>query len=272
MSKTALILAAHGSRHDPSVNQMVRTYAARVAMVGPFDEVAAAFHQGAPTFSAVFDELAADRVIVVPLMTSEGYYCRVVLPRELGGNRPFTKASVTITAPVGAHPAMVELVADRLRAGLRAHRLCADDTTLALIGHGTPRHPSSRRATESLAKSLRARALCREVLCAFLDDEPRIDSLPRRAATMNMVAVPFLIADGPHAARDIPMALGLADENADPFPVSGSSGGRFIVVDSAIGADPRIVEIIFDLATNALGSRENKSEWAGLCGLTGPPS
>jgi sirohydrochlorin cobaltochelatase len=92
MNTTALILAAHGSRHEPSVNDQVRTLAGVVAARGSFDEVAVAFHQGRPPFDSVLDELTAQEIVVVPLMTSEGYYSDVVLPRELAKNRRFAAA------------------------------------------------------------------------------------------------------------------------------------------------------------------------------------
>ena len=72
MSGRALVLAAHGSRRDPAANALVRRLAESLRGRRLFDEVAVAFHQGEPGFDAVLDELAADEVTVVPLLTSAG--------------------------------------------------------------------------------------------------------------------------------------------------------------------------------------------------------
>lgn len=65
MSRTALILAAHGSRVDPTIDAQITGYAARIARLGLFDHVAKAFHHGEPTFATVLDQLDADEVTVV---------------------------------------------------------------------------------------------------------------------------------------------------------------------------------------------------------------
>jgi len=69
MPARALVLAAHGSRRDPAANALVRRLAEAVRARRLFDEVAVAFHQGEPRFETVLDELTADEVSVVPLLT-----------------------------------------------------------------------------------------------------------------------------------------------------------------------------------------------------------
>ena len=84
MSGSALVLAAHGSRRDPAANALVRRLAQAVRERRLFDEVAVAFHQGEPGFDTVLDELEAEAVTVVPVMTSAGHYADVVLPGGAG--------------------------------------------------------------------------------------------------------------------------------------------------------------------------------------------
>jgi sirohydrochlorin ferrochelatase len=81
VSGRALVLAAHGSRRDPAANALVRRLAESIRGRRVFDEVAAAFHQGEPGFDAVLDELSAEEVTVVPLLTSAGHYNDVVQPQ-----------------------------------------------------------------------------------------------------------------------------------------------------------------------------------------------
>lgn len=252
MIDTALILAAHGSRHAAHVNRMLREYAARLAGMGRFDRVEAAFHHGRPGFAEVLDLLRPAIGVVVPVMTSAGYYSGVVLPRELARNRCFARSQVTITDPVGAHPGMGQLIESRLSAYLGTTHIAASDLALVLIGHGTPRHPESRTLTEHLADALRRRAVCGEVLCAFIDDEPGMDTIPVRTTFKNLFVVPFLIAEGPHAGSDIPAALGLAGMPDKRLPAWGVVENRKVYVDSAVGTDPRIVDFILDLGCRGL--------------------
>ena len=114
--RTAVVLAAHGSRHDPAANARVERQAAALAKSGAADGVVAAFHQGSPGFAEVLDELAAERVLVVPFFTSEGYYTEDVLPRSLRRNRRYPDLRIRQTRPIGVHHGIVEIAARRAAA------------------------------------------------------------------------------------------------------------------------------------------------------------
>ncbi len=248
MNRSALILAAHGSRVEPAVNALVREYANRLASLALFDEVTAAFHQGEPAFATVLDELTADEVTVVPLMIADGYFSEIVLPRELKKNARYADSCVRQTQPVGTHPGIVPLVAGRVRQRLRENNLEPDSTSLAVVGHGTERHARSRVATIELTDALGGLELCREVLPAFLDEDPGVDTIRNRATQQNIIVVPFLIACGPHATKDIPAGLSLEiPQNASP-PFAGRVDDRFIVCDAPIGTDPGFTKILEELA------------------------
>ena len=105
-----------------------------------FDEVAVAFHQGEPGFDTVLDELSADEVTVVPLLTSAGHYADVVLPEALARNRRFAELRLRQTPPVGTHSGIAPLVARRVTELLRdnGHR-----SALGLARHRGARHSSA---------------------------------------------------------------------------------------------------------------------------------
>lgn len=260
MSRTGLVLAAHGSNAEASACALVRDYATRLAARGLFDVVSAAFHLGKPTFAEVLDDLGADDVTVVPLMTSAGYFSEEVLPRELAKNKSYRRLRVRRTQPVGTHPRMISLVASRVRARLREHVLDPHLTTLALVGHGIEHHEGSRTATLELAKSLRRLDVCREVLTAFLDDDPYVESILDRAEQPGVVVLPFLVGGGLHATRDVPIRLGLHPSHGVP-PLSGWVGKRFVVCDAAVGTDPGVIEIIEKLALSSADVRSRP--WPG---------
>jgi len=251
MSGSALILAAHGSRVDPTISEQLRDYADRIVRLNLFDEVVAAFHRGEPTFAGVLDQTEADSVIVVPVMASDGYYCDLVLPQELPKNRRFAQVRLRQTPPVGAHPSMICLVERRIRQLTREYDLEPDGVCVAVVGHGTPRHPRSRSTTVRLAEAFQGLELCREVLYAFLDEAPSVESIVDRATTDAVIVIPFLISGGAHATVDIPSRLGLQTPPGATPPFHGRVGGRLVVCDAAVGTHPEIVDMIVDLAISA---------------------
>ena len=253
MNGGALILAAHGSRVDPAVNGLVDGYVDRLTALNGFKEVLAAYHHGEPSFATVLDELEAESVTVIPLMTSRGYFSDVVLPRELARNRRFRTMDVMQTEPVGTHPKIVPLVWHRVRAQMKEHGFEPAKTSVVLIGHGTARYSQSAEATFHLADELAFRYPGSEVVVGFLDEQPSVEAAMEQVSRDRVVVEPFLIANGPHASRDIPARLGLGALNGHRLPFVGRVGKRVVVCDSAVGTDPGIVEIIIDLATESSG-------------------
>jgi uroporphyrin-III C-methyltransferase len=241
----ALVLAAHGSRRDPSANALVRRLAESLRGRRLFDEVAVAFHQGEPRFDTVLDELAADEVTVVPFFTSAGHYSEVVLPEALRRNRRFGDVRLRQTPPVGTHAGVAPLVARRVTEVLRERHVERETVALVLVGHGTQRHPQSRTATQQLADLLRRRRVAGQVAAAFIDDQPPLDEVVAGLTRPTVLVVPFLIGGGAHTLDDIPRLAGI--------PAGASSGavtaaGRRVLIDSAVGTYPGLEEIVVDLA------------------------
>jgi uroporphyrin-III C-methyltransferase len=244
VSGRALVLAAHGSRRDPAANALVRRLAEAIRGRRLFDEVAAAFHQGEPGFDAVLDELDADEVTVVPLLTSAGHYSEVVLPQALARNQRFAAVRLRQTPAVGTHAGVAPLVARRVTELLRERHLDREDVGLVLVGHGTRRHPQSRAATEQLADTLRRRRVAGDVAAAFLDDDPPLDRVAASFRRPTMLVVPFLIGGGTHALEDLPRLAGLSGSDGQ----EGRVGERRVLIDGAVGGYPGLEEIILDLA------------------------
>jgi uroporphyrin-III C-methyltransferase len=115
--------------------------------------------------------------------------------------------------------------------------------SLALVGHGTRRHPESRDTTLKLAETLRRRRVAGEVLAAFIDDDPPLDALLETAALPHLIVVPFLVGGGTHVSEDIPRLLGLQQSGVGSQESRGA-----VIVDEAIGTYPGLVDIIIDLA------------------------
>jgi uroporphyrin-III C-methyltransferase len=235
----ALVLAAHGSRRDPTANALVRRHAEEIRRRRLFDEVAVAFHQGEPGFETVLDELTAEEVTVVPFMTSAGYYSDTVLPGALARNRRYPEIRVRQTPPLGTHSGIAALVARRVTELLRNERLTRDEVSLVLVGHGTPKHPESRGATLHLAETLELRRVAGQILAGFIDDAPPVEQVLDQARLSVVLVIPFLIGGGTHAVVDLPQTVGVSSRSDGP--------GR-VLLDQAVGNYPGLVELVIDLA------------------------
>ena len=271
VSARALVLAAHGSRRDPAANALVRRLAEAVRARRLFDEVAVAFHQGEPGFETVLDEVTADEVTVVPFLTSAGHYTQVVLPEALSRNRRYSELRLRQTPSVGSHSGIAPLVARRVTEIMRERGIERGSASLALVGHGTKRHPESRSATLELVETLRRRRVAGEVLAAFIDDDPPLDALLQTAALPHLIVVPFLIGGGTHVSEDIPWLLGLGDRQlatGDRHLANGDSRPS-VTVDDAIGTYPGMVDIIVDLARRYVPPPAPRSRPRLVCPVAG---
>ena len=80
----SVALAAHGSLAYPNANRSLFELADQVANSGLFSQVTPAFLNGQPQASEVFGLLPDGDVVVVPVMTSDGYYTKNVLTGQIG--------------------------------------------------------------------------------------------------------------------------------------------------------------------------------------------
>jgi len=110
--------------------------------------------------------------------------------------------------------------------------------------------------------------LCREVLYAFLEKAPSVESIVDRATADAVIVIPFLISGGPHAAVDIPSRLGLQTPPGATPPFHGRVGDRLVVCDAAVGTHPEIIDMIVDLAISAPPIR-TRSASDGPCTVRG---
>jgi uroporphyrin-III C-methyltransferase len=205
--RTAVVLAAHGSWNDPTVTTSIDALAARLAARGIADRVVTAFHAGAPGFTQVLDLIDADRIAVVPLFTSDGYFNRVVLPQELRRNVTAAQKRWRLTAPVGTHPDWIAHLSASVTARAHAHGITMHGAEVVVVGHGTTREPASQTSTALLADGI-ATQLGVRATPFYLDAEPSLESAWAATSGAHLFVVPFLFGGG-HLRDDIPARLGV---------------------------------------------------------------
>ncbi|HMR32080.1 MAG TPA: CbiX/SirB N-terminal domain-containing protein [Geminicoccaceae bacterium] len=169
---------------------------------------------------------APDPVTVVPLLMSDGVIHQALRHRlrEIAPDRRWH-----LTSPVGDSPGLGRLV--RARAGAWCHRLGwpHGDTSLLLIGHGTPRHVASASHAAAVAETLQGCGFA-AVGYALLEESP----LPAEAIAVmpggHVVAVGLFLDNGPHGDKDVREAL--------------AGVARDVAYAGAIGADRALVRLI----------------------------
>ena len=196
-----LILCAHGTRGVAGVVGQHARDLARTPGVGPV-EVGSLY--GTPRLEAILDRLYDAPARLVPFMMAEGYTYDRLRERV---DAHSSGAGVTITRPVGVHPDLSDLIADRAQVVCQDAGWHPTRTALMLVGHGTPRHAASRRSAQAHARRIAARHVFSQVATAFIDDTPSVAEAARRLRAPACVAVGFLTDAGNHGADDVPDLL-----------------------------------------------------------------
>ncbi len=263
MTRTALVLAGHGSHLSPETAAIVWQQVDQLRALNVADEFAAAFWKEQPAFHQVIDTLAADDMTVVPLFTAQGYFTQTVIPAEMGLTGALTRRDgrlIRYTPTLSQHPYLARVVRQRIIDAIEQNGIDPADVTIAVIGHGTKRHPDSRQAT--IAQAEQARDLAAESFAVFLDDSPAIADIYALATKPVIIAVPFFLALGSHTTVDVPAALGVPDGAA-----TATINGRQVIYTPPVGVDADLSSAILEIIRDAgapLREASTAPEWAGF--------
>jgi len=249
----ALILGAHGSMAAPDSNQPLHDLAAAIAIKDIFATVTPAFLNGLPEMADFIRLLPApsevQNVVVVPAMTSVGYYLQSVIPKRLAENPQHDQYNLFISPVVGMHQKIAGLIVGRVEKMLADQQLDPGDTTIVLIGHGTRRNANSSKSTYDLLQQLKDLRPGLKYDIAFLDQDPEADAVAKAITTRHKLIVPFLISRGPHTTVDIPEAFGLPSGPDVKFPnAMTTDDGNVCICDLPMGMYPEIADLCIELA------------------------
>jgi len=280
LSDAALVLVGHGSTLNAESSAPTYQHADELRRRKIFAQVVECFWKLEPSICAVLRGVFAPRVFIVPLFISEGYFTGEVIPRELGlrtnDQTDFSRAQqrggqrLFYCGPVGTHDSMTNVLLARAHDIVEKYPHCPSpgpgEIALFVAGHGTGNNENSRKAIERQVELIGGRSLYAEVHALFMEEEPRIGDCYRLAQAKNIVVVPFFISDGLHSYEQIPVMLGEAEEVVQSRFKSGQPtwrnpterNGKFVWYTSSVGNEPRIADVILELAREAqrTGGRE----------------
>jgi sirohydrochlorin cobaltochelatase len=233
----AVILAAHGAGDGSRANALVRRLARRVSARARLP-VVVAFKLGRPGYADALAGTDARRVVVIPVMTSNGHFARWVVPRR------FAEGRCLVCAPVGTSAAVIAALAARTARTVAREALEPAATTVVVVGHGTRRCGTSGDAARALARAIGDRVPGIGLRAAFLDQEPRLETVAPTINTPSVVVVPFLLGGGRHASTDITERLGLEDRPGSESVRAHEQGGRRYVLEPPLLEAPALLEAI----------------------------
>ena len=254
----ALLIVAHGSPGSRGGRTSTRKLARAIDKLGLFDEVAAGFLSEEPFADEVLKKFDAREIYVVPNMTANGYITTHKLPRALGLTGHVTERigpqghkRVILTDPVGTHPLVSRIMANRVKLVISALGLDEAETSLVVVGHGSSKSRASFSRTETVANELGAFGLDISTVTAYLEETPFVKDWRDLTDAETLIFAPFLISDGFHGSQDIPQAIGF-DPGDDAFQDALDNGrinetvqdGRRIIYIPPLGDEADMAEVI----------------------------
>ncbi|MFI2361644.1 sirohydrochlorin chelatase [Promicromonospora sp. NPDC019610] len=180
-------------------------------------------------------------VVVVPLLLSTGYHVRHDIAQAVAAVNAAGAGTAVAADPLGPHPLLVDILADRYAAAEAAHGPFRPDDVVVLAAAGSS-VAAAATAVEEVTSAL-AQRLGRPVTPSYgAGAEPRVPDavaaaraagLPGATAPARVIVVSYLLAPGYFLDRVLEAG---ADVVTDP--VAGPAGAE--------KPDPRLVQVVLD--------------------------
>ncbi len=244
----ALLLFGHGTS-DGGGSAIADALAAEIRIAGVFGAVATAFALQPPSPAEALARLEQRRVVVVPLLATEGGVATMVLPRLLG--EADDTARLTVLPPIGLDAEVQGIAADIADRAIAEAGLDPADVAVLVAGHGSTRRNASERATGALVASLEALGRYGEVGAVYLEQPPLASDWRSVTGRRDVVVVPLFVSGGRHEESDLP---DLVRSKSTPVDGTPMADGRRLWLTPAIGRHPAMAGLILRRATAALGS------------------
>ncbi|WP_129782712.1 sirohydrochlorin chelatase [Promicromonospora panici] len=187
--------------------------------------------------------------VVVPLLLSTGYHVRHDIAQAVGTVNAAGEGVAVAAEPLGPHPLLVDILADRYAAAEAAHGPFRSDDAVVLAAAGSS-VAAAAIAVEEVTSAL-AQRLGRPVTPSYgAGAEPRVPAAvaAARAAAgtavsgaARVIVVSYLLAPGYFLDRVLEAGADVVTE-----PVAGPAGAE--------KADPRLVQVVLDRYDAAISS------------------
>lgn len=209
LSRSLLIICAHGSAYHPAANEHVHHIAETMAADNMFAAVQTVFQAGqtAPWTPPEIDQDAYDQILIVPYMMSDGFLAKQMINMTKHAIEAAGIAKPVIgSASVGTHPAIADLALKVATNAATAQIMNPADLSLVMVAHGSKNAPQSRLAAEAHLQTVQESGIFRSASLAFIEEAPFVADI-LRTIDGPAVVVGLFAAPGGHAIVDISAAL-----------------------------------------------------------------
>ncbi len=245
--QASVLIVGHGSSRNPRAVVSAEQHADRLRATGRFARVASAHLKGGRVPAEALRALPDGDLFVVPLFMSDGYFTQTAIPANLGLTGRITQAKgrrLFYCDPVGIDPRIADIVADDILSIARREAIDPAGLDLLLIGHGSPSNSASRAVTLAHARRLEALGRFGAIDCAFLDEEPTVETWFDRLKPIGapLAVAGLFAADGMHASTDVPSVLADWQKEAQ----AAGAGARRVWYAGAVGSRPAVTDLILN--------------------------
>lgn len=242
----ALLLFGHGTS-DGSGSAIADALAAEIRGHGLFGAVATSFALQPPSPAEALARLPHRRVLVVPLLATNGGVATTVLPRLLAESGD--TARLTVLPPIGLDAEIRRITADIADRAIAAADLDPAETAVLVAGHGSTRRTASEHATGALAAALDRLGRYAEVAAVYLEQPPLASDWRDVTDRRHVVVVPLFISGGRHEETDLPALVRSKGTRIDGAPMAD---GRRLWLTTSVGRHPAMAALIARRALAAL--------------------
>ncbi|KZL17416.1 CbiX/SirB N-terminal domain-containing protein [Pseudovibrio sp. WM33] len=260
-SDLALVLAAHGDLGGKGADNTpghARLKNALAPLLPELDVVSGVM-KGTPPLQEVVESLPHERVLVLPLLLSNGYFCKTVLPRRLGLDSNLQQQKegawqslnrdgqyIKLLPPLGVLPFLHDMVSQSIQSTLAPNSKSTLlkpelDREVLIVAHGSTVGPESRLCALQLKERLESRYGYKQLRVAFLSEEPFVEKAVLTLSE-DAIVVPLFASGGLHGQDDISKIMKSAPAGCKLAPVIGCEHALAQHLVSYLHADKQIPE------------------------------
>jgi sirohydrochlorin ferrochelatase len=209
LSRSLLIICAHGSAYHLAANEHVQHIAETLAADNMFVAVQTVFQAGqsTPWAPPEIDKDAYDQILIVPYMMSDGFLAKQMINKTKHAIEAADIAKPVFgSASVGTHSAIADLALKVATDAAAAAKKDPTDLSLVMVAHGSKNAPQSRLAAEMHLQTVQRTGIFRAASLAFIEEAPFVADV-LRTIDGPAVVVGLFAAPGGHAIVDIAEAL-----------------------------------------------------------------
>jgi len=221
--RPAILLAAHGERGGAANNARLATIVEQVGAAIPEADVGSILVNVDGVVERAVAACAARRLLVLPLLFSDGYFFERRLKQHVGG------AMHALAPPLALWRGFAPFLADNLALRTISH---AADPRVVLVAHGSKQTGRSAACARLVAQAMQARY--GRIEAGFLEEAPFVEEVVARTEPP-WAAIGLFLGDGMHGGEDFDVLVSTAKHR----PVAAFTVGELPGLPGLIAAEAR---------------------------------